>query len=74
MSPAGFTTIVNYILNYYSGVDTEVRDPRGFTALIKAGMQGREDCVSALLMHGKFKHGLCLTCMHQGIIKASASA
>ncbi|XP_051914399.1 photoreceptor ankyrin repeat protein [Hippocampus zosterae] len=49
---AGFTTIVNYILNYYSGVDTEVRDPRGFTALIKAGMQGREDCVSALLMHG----------------------
>ncbi|XP_057686111.1 photoreceptor ankyrin repeat protein [Corythoichthys intestinalis] len=49
---AGFATILNYILNYYSGVDTEVRDPRGFTALIKAGLQGREDCVSALLMHG----------------------
>nr|XP_057939151.1 photoreceptor ankyrin repeat protein-like [Doryrhamphus excisus] len=49
---AGFSTILNYILNYYSGVDTEVRDPRGFTALIKAGLQGREDCVSALLMHG----------------------
>ncbi|XP_077574914.1 photoreceptor ankyrin repeat protein [Stigmatopora nigra] len=49
---AGFTTILNYILNYYSGVDTEVRDPRGFTALIKSGLQGREDCVSALLMHG----------------------
>ncbi|KAF0036288.1 hypothetical protein F2P81_011600 [Scophthalmus maximus] len=49
---AGFITILNYILNYYSGVDTEVRDPRGFTALIKAGLQGREDCVSALLMHG----------------------
>ncbi|XP_061531856.1 photoreceptor ankyrin repeat protein [Phycodurus eques] len=49
---AGFVTILNYILNYYSGVDTEVRDPRGFTALIKAGLQGREDCVSALLMHG----------------------
>ncbi|XP_077369110.1 photoreceptor ankyrin repeat protein isoform X2 [Festucalex cinctus] len=49
---AGFTTILNYMLNYYSGVDTEVRDPRGFTALIKAGLQGREDCVSALLMHG----------------------
>ncbi|XP_077428786.1 photoreceptor ankyrin repeat protein [Vanacampus margaritifer] len=49
---AGFTTILNFMLNYYSGVDTEVRDPRGFTALIKAGLQGREDSVSALLMHG----------------------
>ncbi|TNN82453.1 Ankyrin repeat domain-containing protein 33B [Liparis tanakae] len=49
---AGFVTILNYILNFFSGVDTEVRDPRGFTALIKAGLQGREDCVSALLMHG----------------------
>ncbi|XP_061590949.1 photoreceptor ankyrin repeat protein [Cololabis saira] len=49
---AGFITILNFILNYYSDVDTEIRDPRGFTALIKAGLQGREDCVSALLMHG----------------------
>uniref|UniRef100_A0A8C2X0C5 Ankyrin repeat domain 33 n=1 Tax=Cyclopterus lumpus TaxID=8103 RepID=A0A8C2X0C5_CYCLU len=49
---AGFVTILNYILNFFSGVDTEVRDPRGFTALIKAGLQGREECVSALLMHG----------------------
>ncbi|KAM9786100.1 photoreceptor ankyrin repeat protein [Neosynchiropus ocellatus] len=49
---AGFVTILNYTLNYYSRVDTEVRDPRGFTALIKAGLQGREDCVAALLMHG----------------------
>ncbi|XP_029012604.1 photoreceptor ankyrin repeat protein [Betta splendens] len=49
---AGFITILNYILNYYTDVDTEVQDPRGFTALLKAGMQGREDCVCALLMHG----------------------
>ncbi|XP_062420569.1 photoreceptor ankyrin repeat protein [Pungitius pungitius] len=49
---AGYVTILNYILNFYSGVDTEVRDPRGFTALIKAGLQSREECVSALLMHG----------------------
>ncbi|XP_060914026.1 photoreceptor ankyrin repeat protein [Labrus mixtus] len=49
---AGFITILNYTLNFFSGVDTEVRDPRGFTALIKAGLQGREECVSALLMHG----------------------
>ncbi|XP_029993593.1 photoreceptor ankyrin repeat protein [Sphaeramia orbicularis] len=49
---SGFVTILNYILNYYPSVDTEVRDPRGFTALIKAGLQGKEECVSALLMHG----------------------
>ncbi|TKS77587.1 Ankyrin repeat domain-containing protein 33B [Collichthys lucidus] len=49
---AGYITILNYIINYYSGVDTEVRDPRGFTALIKAGLQGKEECVSALIMHG----------------------
>ncbi|XP_060931591.1 photoreceptor ankyrin repeat protein [Limanda limanda] len=49
---AGFITILNYILNFYSCVDTEVRDPRGFTALLKAGLQGRDECVSALLMHG----------------------
>ncbi|XP_075882391.1 photoreceptor ankyrin repeat protein [Nelusetta ayraudi] len=49
---AGFINILNYIVNFYVDVDTEVRDPRGFTALIKAGLQGREECVSALLMHG----------------------
>lgn len=53
LSP-GFINILNYIVNFYTDVDTEVRDPRGFTALIKAGLQGREECVSALLMHGKF--------------------
>ncbi|KAM7411924.1 hypothetical protein PAMA_021752 [Pampus argenteus] len=57
---AGFVTILNYILNYFSGVDTEIRDPRGFTALIKAGLQGREDCVSALLMHGADKNAMDL--------------
>uniref|UniRef100_A0A3P9IPA6 Ankyrin repeat domain 33Aa n=1 Tax=Oryzias latipes TaxID=8090 RepID=A0A3P9IPA6_ORYLA len=57
---AGFITILNYILNYYTGVDTEIRDPRGFTALIKAGLQGREDCVSALLMHGADMHAMDL--------------
>uniref|UniRef100_A0A3Q3W3U3 Uncharacterized protein n=1 Tax=Mola mola TaxID=94237 RepID=A0A3Q3W3U3_MOLML len=46
-----FVNILNYIINFYSGVDTEVRDPRGFTALIKAGLQGKDECVSALLMH-----------------------
>lgn len=50
---SGYINILNYIINFYSDVDTEVRDPRGFTALIKAGLQGREECVAALLMHGK---------------------
>ncbi|KAK5923661.1 hypothetical protein CgunFtcFv8_000608 [Champsocephalus gunnari] len=49
---AGFVVILNFILNFFSGVDTEVRDPRGFTALIKAGLQGQAESVSALLMHG----------------------
>ncbi|XP_061114815.1 photoreceptor ankyrin repeat protein [Conger conger] len=49
---AGYITIMNYILNFYAGVDTEVRDSRGFTALIKAAMQGRNDCVSSLVMAG----------------------
>uniref|UniRef100_A0A3B3V8T5 Ankyrin repeat domain 33Aa n=1 Tax=Poecilia latipinna TaxID=48699 RepID=A0A3B3V8T5_9TELE len=57
---SGFITILNYILNYYPGVETELRDPRGFTALIKAGLQGREDCVTALLMHGADMHAVDL--------------
>ncbi|XP_008411884.1 ankyrin repeat domain-containing protein 33B [Poecilia reticulata] len=57
---AGFITILNYILNYYPCVETELRDPRGFTALIKAGLQGREDCVTALLMHGADMHAVDL--------------
>ncbi|XP_076132100.1 photoreceptor ankyrin repeat protein [Alosa pseudoharengus] len=49
---AGFVNIQNYILNYYSGVDLELMDTRGFTALIKAAMQGNNDCVASLLMAG----------------------
>ncbi|KAK3519131.1 hypothetical protein QTP70_018840 [Hemibagrus guttatus] len=49
---AGFVTILTYILNYYSGVDIELRDHRGFTALIKAALQGNNDCVASLLMAG----------------------
>ncbi len=49
---AGFVTILTYILNYFSGVDMELRDNRGFTALLKAVMQGSNDCVASLLMAG----------------------
>ncbi|XP_054834864.1 photoreceptor ankyrin repeat protein [Eublepharis macularius] len=49
---AGFTTILNYLLNYYPALEIEKRDIRGLTALMKAAMQGQADCVSALLMAG----------------------
>jgi len=64
----GFATVLNYIMNYYAGTDMEVRDPRGFTALIKAGLQGRQDCVAALLMHGESSHEQLrhnIYCSHQ---------
>ncbi|KAA0713029.1 Ankyrin repeat domain-containing protein 33B [Triplophysa tibetana] len=49
---AGHVSICNYIMNYFPGADTEIRDNRGFTALIKAAIQGRNDVVAALIMHG----------------------
>ncbi|XP_078721869.1 ankyrin repeat domain-containing protein 33B [Lampetra fluviatilis] len=49
---AGHITIINYLLNYYPGVDVEVRNVHGFTALMKAAMQGRSDCVTALMLSG----------------------
>ncbi|KAK5872332.1 hypothetical protein PBY51_013046 [Eleginops maclovinus] len=51
-SQAGHINTVMFLLNYYSGIDTEVRDCRGFTALIKAAMTGRSDVVAALVMAG----------------------
>ncbi|XP_048055272.1 photoreceptor ankyrin repeat protein [Megalobrama amblycephala] len=49
---AGHVSICNYIMNYFPGAETEIRDNRGFTALIKAAIQGRTDVVAALIMHG----------------------
>ena len=43
-----------YLLNYYPGVDTEIKDCRGFTALIKAAMKGRNDIVAILIMAGEW--------------------
>ncbi|XP_023688423.2 photoreceptor ankyrin repeat protein [Paramormyrops kingsleyae] len=59
---AGHVTILNYILNYYPGADMEIRDARGFTALIKAAMQGRSSCVIALLMAGADLNAVDTTC------------
>ncbi|XP_066468934.1 photoreceptor ankyrin repeat protein [Tiliqua scincoides] len=49
---AGHITILNYLLNYYPALEIEKRDMRGLTALMKAAVQGRNDCVSALLLAG----------------------
>ncbi|XP_010776669.1 ankyrin repeat domain-containing protein 33B-like [Notothenia coriiceps] len=49
---AGHITITNYLLNYFSGLDIEKRNCHGFTALMKAAMQGRLECVRSLMMAG----------------------
>ncbi|XP_063152639.1 photoreceptor ankyrin repeat protein [Candoia aspera] len=49
---AGHITILNYLLNYYPGLEIEKQDYRGLTALMKAAIQGKNDCVAALLMAG----------------------
>lgn len=51
MSPGHVNTVM-YLINYFPGIDLEVKDCRGFTALIKAAMTGRSDVVSALVMAG----------------------
>uniref|UniRef100_A0A8C5R3B2 Ankyrin repeat domain 33B n=1 Tax=Leptobrachium leishanense TaxID=445787 RepID=A0A8C5R3B2_9ANUR len=49
---AGHITITNYLLNYYPALDVEKRNIHGFTALMKAAIQGRTDCVRALMLAG----------------------
>lgn len=44
--------ITNYLLNYFPGLDTERRNCHGFTAMMKAAMQGRAECVRSLMMTG----------------------
>lgn len=49
---SGHIMITNFLLNYFAGVDTELRNCHGFTAIMKAAMQGRANCVRALMMSG----------------------
>ncbi|KAM9680001.1 ankyrin repeat domain-containing protein 33B isoform 3-T5 [Dama dama] len=49
---AGHITITNYLLNYFPGLDLERRNAFGFTALMKAAMQGRTECIRALMLAG----------------------
>lgn len=53
---AGHTTITNYLLNYFPGLDLERRNVFGFTALMKAAMQGRTECIRALMLAGADVH------------------
>lgn len=43
---------MSLLLTYYAGLDLERRDQRGLTALMKAAMWDRSECVAALLMAG----------------------
>ncbi|XP_028283922.1 ankyrin repeat domain-containing protein 33B [Parambassis ranga] len=49
---AGYVFISNYLLNYFPGLDIERRNCHGFTALMKAAMQGRAECVRSLMLAG----------------------
>ncbi|KAK5859715.1 hypothetical protein PBY51_021248 [Eleginops maclovinus] len=49
---AGYWYITKYLLNYFPGMDIERRNCHGFTALMKAAMQGRAECVRALMLSG----------------------
>ncbi|XP_041040365.1 ankyrin repeat domain-containing protein 33B [Carcharodon carcharias] len=49
---AGHITITNHLLNYFPGIDIEKRNVHGFTPLMKASMQGKTDCVRALMLAG----------------------
>uniref|UniRef100_G3PNI7 Ankyrin repeat domain 33Bb n=1 Tax=Gasterosteus aculeatus TaxID=69293 RepID=G3PNI7_GASAC len=49
---AGYVFISNYLLNYFPGMDIERRNCHGFTPLMKAAMQGRAECVRALMLAG----------------------
>lgn len=49
---AGHAPLVSLLLSYYAGLDLERRDQRGLTALMKAAVRDRAECVAALLMAG----------------------
>ncbi|XP_077579720.1 ankyrin repeat domain-containing protein 33B [Stigmatopora nigra] len=49
---AGHVFISHYLLNYFSGLDIERRNCHGFTALMKAAMQGRAETCRLLMLAG----------------------
>lgn len=76
LGSAGHINTVMYLLNYYGGIDTEIKDCRGFTALIKAAMTGRTEVVATLVMAGTQEPLCCLlwcvcVCVFEGRERAS---
>ncbi|XP_004474485.4 ankyrin repeat domain-containing protein 33B [Dasypus novemcinctus] len=53
---AGHATITSYLLNYFPGLDLERRNVFGLTALMKAAVQGRTECIRALMLAGADVH------------------
>ncbi|XP_055965024.1 ankyrin repeat domain-containing protein 33B [Sorex fumeus] len=53
---AGHATVTSYLLNYFPGLDLERRNVLGFSALMKAAMHGRTECVRALMLAGADVH------------------
>lgn len=47
--------ISSYLINYFSNLDLERRNCHGFTAMMKAAMQGRADVVRLLMLSGRAK-------------------
>lgn len=52
LGSVGHVPLVSLLLNYFAGLDLERRDQRGLTALMKAAIRDRAECVVALLMAG----------------------
>lgn len=50
--------LVTLLLNYFAGLDLERKDQRGLTALMKAAIRDRSECVVALLMAGVWLYSL----------------
>jgi len=55
---AGHIDIVEFILANYKGLQIDHRNKSGFSALMKAAIQGQIDCVRTLILHGA-DHSLC---------------
>lgn len=63
----GHVLISSYLLNYFPGLDVERRNCHGFTALMKAAVQGRAECVRAIMLAGKAPRRRT-THLHPGIV------
>lgn len=68
----GHITITQYLLNYYPGLDIEKRNVFGFTALMKSAMQGRSECIRALMLAGIEKSSASLSSFPWTTVKTTS--